>query len=583
MHDRFLLFGKLLGGALWWHAKGIGFGGHELLDGVPATHRRAHRRATRRVEARREATSHRRGRWRSRWRHGQEALGACSRSSCTPDERRVAERGSGLVLDCAPTVAHGDRGAGVLRVHSAATVAHGDRRPTEQLARGVRHWHPLAEVRRKLHGRHHLPPERLVGTGVGKPHLPLQLLPRNWLPSAASAAAATATGPAMLPLAAPATARGAGRILQGVVHGRLRKGGLVLLQQFLGLRDRFPQQSRRWDILLLTPSILLAVGEGAERAPPAVRITAGASLVELRVVQLLLGAMSQGASHTIRASLPVVQFRGPVRDTACPARAWVRRVPDDGNPSPIAVCVRVHAALPVVRPSDRTPLRLEPEGDEFLRGFSLLRLPEVRHEQLLPCVGEGAEATTGATLRLVAKALAEELRVVEQLCGAVAVVALVTAGASALVVELTAAWFPQVAQLAPVLDCPAAVALAVEERATAVIVRGGWALKAAWRSLELADHPLDLLLVVLEAEGLPKGPTDNYSAGRSPLRGRSTTRRANRTYRLGLGLGLTPTTAVASPPRGGRSRRWRRRCNFWCRGEHLGGQGRGGGVVTHAL
>jgi hypothetical protein len=61
------------------------------------------------------------------------------------------------------------------------------------------------------------------------------------------------------------------------------------------------------------------------------------------------------------------------------------------------------------------------------------------NEKLLARVGEGAEATTRASLGLMAETLAKEIRMVEQLCRTMAKPTRIAARANTLIVELLVA------------------------------------------------------------------------------------------------------------------------------------------------
>mmetsp|Transcript_104589 Transcript_104589/g.278290 ORF Transcript_104589/g.278290 Transcript_104589/m.278290 type:complete len:307 (-) Transcript_104589:146-1066(-) len=268
-------------------------------------------------------------------------------------------------------------------------------------------------------------------------------------------------------------------------------GGLVVVEYLLYPRKRALGNLARGGSRSRVEG---AVGEGAERPALAVLLAARARLVEVRVVELLLGAVREGACHAVLAAVLVEKLRRACREALGPLRARPRRVSEEGSAPPVAVGVRVHAVLPVVGPANRAPLRLEGVSDEVLGGLQLLLLGEVRHQELLARVRKGAEAASWAAPRLVTKTLAEELWVVEQLGRAVAEAAGLSTPATVLVIEglvarlghigqrVTAAWHVRHASPVP---------LTVEERTAAVVVRVG-GLAVAGLGLELPDHPADL-------------------------------------------------------------------------------------------
>jgi hypothetical protein len=158
--------------------------------------------------------------------------------------------------------------------------------------------------------------------------------------------------------------------------------------------------------------------------------------------------------------------------------------------------------------TDWAPLRLEAPSNEILSWLQLFQLCEMRHEEFLAGVGEGAEAAAGTTLRLVAETLAEEIWMVKELRSAVTECAGVALWAQALIIELLFTRLRIVGRCWTIGQHQAtAVALAMEEGAAAVVVRGHRSLQAAWHCLELADHffVLDLLGIVLGLhDGCPK-------------------------------------------------------------------------------
>jgi hypothetical protein len=196
----------------------------------------------------------------------------------------------------------------------------------------------------------------------------------------------------------------------------------------------------------------------------------------------------------------------------------MRSVADDGNTAPIAVRVRVDTAFPVVRPSNRTPLGLKPEHNELLRGLRLFSLSEMGHPQLLPIVREGAVTPPRALPCLVAEPLAEELRVVQELRGAVAQVARITTGTGPLIVELVVAGLSTVGRSRATLDeygaAPVTLAV-VEGTATVVVGRGRAALEGTGGRLEFVQHPLELLQVTSKTSGSPRATAQGL-LGRRP-------------------------------------------------------------------
>mmetsp|Transcript_474 Transcript_474/g.1264 ORF Transcript_474/g.1264 Transcript_474/m.1264 type:complete len:532 (+) Transcript_474:156-1751(+) len=299
-------------------------------------------------------------------------------------------------------------------------------------------------------------------------------------------------GAALAALRAPAASHAVRRIVERVVLRRVPVLRLVALEQVLHALVR-ARGAHGGLALVRLARVAGAVEEGAERPPLAVALAAEAGLVELGVVQLLLASVRQVAGESAVAPVLVRELRRAARGAAGPLRAGPRGVADERRAAPVPVGVGVHAVLPVVGPADGAPLRLELVGNEVLRRRRLLGLPEVRHQELAAGVGEGAEGAAGAAVRLVAEALAEDVRVVEELRGVVAGVALVAAGAEPLAVELLVAELGGVSRLAPALgdDRAAAVALAVVVGAAAVVVRGPLEVShVARHRLELVNHHL---------------------------------------------------------------------------------------------
>mmetsp|Transcript_87216 Transcript_87216/g.222197 ORF Transcript_87216/g.222197 Transcript_87216/m.222197 type:complete len:243 (-) Transcript_87216:49-777(-) len=176
----------------------------------------------------------------------------------------------------------------------------------------------------------------------------------------------------------------------------------------------------------------------------------------------------------------------------CIAQTW--------DAAPIAVGVGIDAILPIVGPSDRAPLRLEPVCNELLCGLCLCVLAEVRHQELLTGVCESAEAPARTAASLVAQPFPEEVRVVQQLGSAVAHLAAVCLRAQTILVELAGARLAHVEKRHAIRSQgrSAAVAVVVEVRAAAVVVRGRGARHAARTCLELMNHPLHMLSGMLE-------------------------------------------------------------------------------------
>jgi hypothetical protein len=156
----------------------------------------------------------------------------------------------------------------------------------------------------------------------------------------------------------------------------------------------------------------------------------------------------------------------------------VRRIPEKWHTPPIAIGMSVDAALPIVGAAHGAPEGLEAVRNELLAGIRLLVGAEVRGQELVPAVGEGAEAAAGAAPRLLAEPAAEELRVVQNLCSAVGEHAIVPAGAAhaLVVVKAIPAGLAAIAEAARPPSSvgeqrAASVTAAVEEGATSVVVR----------------------------------------------------------------------------------------------------------------
>mmetsp|Transcript_103834 Transcript_103834/g.318018 ORF Transcript_103834/g.318018 Transcript_103834/m.318018 type:complete len:296 (-) Transcript_103834:454-1341(-) len=191
-------------------------------------------------------------------------------------------------------------------------------------------------------------------------------------------------------------------VLQMVVPRRVPIRRLVALQdlQSVLLRIRIVLHHLRV-VVRGRASVMGTVREGAQSAPLAKRLAARVCFVKVRVVQLLLAAMCHGARHAPGATVVVIQLWRTVGDAAGPLRARPRGVADQRCAPPVPVGVRVNATLPIVRPADGAPLRLEVVGDERLRRVGLLVLAEVRHQQLAPRVREGAIPAARAAVRLI--------------------------------------------------------------------------------------------------------------------------------------------------------------------------------------
>mmetsp|Transcript_49411 Transcript_49411/g.92408 ORF Transcript_49411/g.92408 Transcript_49411/m.92408 type:complete len:296 (-) Transcript_49411:330-1217(-) len=281
-----------------------------------------------------------------------------------------------------------------------------------------------------------------------------------------------------------------------MVLRRAPKCRLVLPEELHSLQDGFTDCITRF-ISSRPPQIVRTMREGAQGTTLAVCLTAWACLVELRVVKLLLGTMSQRATHASGTAMLIRKLRWPSGHTLHPVRARSRRITQRGYAAPIAISMCIHTVLPIMWASDGAPLGFKPPGDEVLGWLRLLHFAKVRHEKLLARVSKSAKATTRAPLSLMAEALAEKVRVVQQLRSTVTKPTGIPSRAHSRIIKLIRARFRTVTSRSTIdNDKPTPITLAVVKRTATVVMRGHGTLQTTRYGLELTDHLLILSLLL---------------------------------------------------------------------------------------